>query len=237
MPYTWFVRIPGLSSFREADRLAILGLVPAALLAGAAVDWMRYHARPLIAVVAALGILEAGYSGNPRIGEMPTALPRLDGPIAADHSRSIVVDVPFGLRGGIPEYGGRFASEALVLATADGHPRAIAYVSRLPQPTISAIMRQPFYSWLIHAQHYTPPARSAPLPAGAKLPLFDRIPASYTPLTAAQVAAGRRNAQRLNIGWVLLWYSNPAIVQYLGQTGFRPDYRADGVSVYRPAGH
>ena len=44
MPYTWFVRIPGLSSFREADRLAILGLVPAALLAGAAVDWMRYHA-------------------------------------------------------------------------------------------------------------------------------------------------------------------------------------------------
>ena len=49
LPYTWFVRIPGLSSFREADRWAILGLVPAALLAGAAVDWMRYHARPLIA--------------------------------------------------------------------------------------------------------------------------------------------------------------------------------------------
>ena len=41
MPYTWFVRIPGLSAFREADRFAILGLVPAALLAGAAVDWMR----------------------------------------------------------------------------------------------------------------------------------------------------------------------------------------------------
>ena len=80
MPYTWFVRIPGLSSFREADRLAILGLVPAALLAGAAVDWMRYHARPLIAVVVALGVLETGYSGNPRVGQMPTALPRLDAP-------------------------------------------------------------------------------------------------------------------------------------------------------------
>ena len=139
MPYTWFVRIPGLSSFREADRLAILGLVPAALLAGAAVDWMRYHARPLIAVVVALGVLETGYSGNPRVGEMPTALPRLDAPIAANHSQSIVVDVPFGLRGGIPEAGGRFAAEALVLATADGHPRAIAYVSRLPQPTINGM--------------------------------------------------------------------------------------------------
>ncbi|MGP7999303.1 MAG: hypothetical protein ACLPKI_18610 [Streptosporangiaceae bacterium] len=237
MPYTWFVRIPGLSSFREADRLALLGLVPAALLAGAAVDWMRYHARPLIAVVAALFILEAGYSGNSRVGEMPTALPRLDGPIAADHSRSIVVDVPFGLRGGIPEYGGRFSSEALVLATADGHPRAIAYVSRLPQPTINAVERQPFYSWLIHAQHYTPPAHNAPLVPGTGVPIFDRIPASYTPLTAAQVAAGHRNARRLHIGWVLLWYSNPAIVQYLSQTGFRFDYRADGVSVYRPTTH
>jgi hypothetical protein len=236
MPYTWFVRIPGLSSFREADRLAILGLVPAALLAGAAVDWMRYHARPLIAVVVALGVLETGYSGNPRVGQMPTALPRLDAPIAADPSHSIVVDVPFGLRGGIPEAGGRFAAEALVLATADGHPRAIAYVSRLPQPTINGMYRQAFYGYLVHAQHYTPPARSAPLAAGAKLPLFNRIPASYTPLTAAQVAAGRRNARRLNIGWVLLWYKNPALVQYLSQTGFRFDYRADGVSVYRPAG-
>ena len=236
MPYTWFVRIPGLSSFREADRLAILGLVPAALLAGAAVDWMRYHARPLIAVVVALGVLETGYSGNPRVGQMPTALPRVDAPIAADPSKSIVVNVPFGLRGGIPEAGGRFAAEALVLATADGHPRAIAYVSRLPQPTINGINRQPFYSHLIHTQHYTPRADNAPLVPGAKLPLFDRIPDSYTPLTPAQVAAGRRNAQRLNIGWVLLWYSNPALVQYLSQTGFRFDYRADGVSVYRPAG-
>ena len=176
MPYTWFVRIPGLSSFREADRLAILGLVPAALLAGAAVDWMRYHARPLIAVVVALGVLETGYSGNPRVGEMPTALPRLDAPIAADHSQSIVVDVPFGLRGGIPEAGGRFAAEALVLATADGHPRAIAYVSRLPQPTIDGMYRQAFYGYLVHAQHYTPPARCAPLTPGAKLPLFTGYP-------------------------------------------------------------
>jgi hypothetical protein len=146
------------------------------------------------------------------------------------------VDVPFGLRGGIPEAGGRFAAEALVLATADGHPRAIAYVSRLPQPTINGMYRQAFYGYLVHAQHYTPPARFAPLTPGAKLPLFNRIPASYTPLTAAQVAAGRRNAQRLNIGWVLLWYKNPALLQYLSQTGFRFDYRADGVSVYRPAG-
>ena len=80
LPYTWFVRIPGLSAFREADRMAILGLVPAALLAGAAVNWMRYHAKPLIVVVMALAILELGYSGNAKIGQMPTAWPGLDGP-------------------------------------------------------------------------------------------------------------------------------------------------------------
>ena len=88
LPYTWFVRIPGLSAFREADRMAILGLVPAALLAGMAVNWMRYHAKPLIAVVIALGVLELGYAGNPKIGTMPTAYHRLDGPIAADPSAS-----------------------------------------------------------------------------------------------------------------------------------------------------
>ncbi len=60
MPYTWFVRIPGLASFRNADRLAILGLVPAALLAGAAVNWFRYHAKSVVVVVVALGILPFG---------------------------------------------------------------------------------------------------------------------------------------------------------------------------------
>ena len=143
LPFTWFVRLPGLSAFREADRMAILGLVPAALLAGAAVNWMRYHARPLIAVVVALGILELGYSGNPKIGVMPTSYSRLDAPIAANHSRSMVVDVPYGMRGGIPEYGGRFAAQALVMATADGHPRAVAYVSRIPQATLNAIKTPP----------------------------------------------------------------------------------------------
>ena len=237
MPYTWFVRIPGLSAFREADRMAILGLVPAALLAGAAVNWMRYHARPLIAVVIALGILELGYGGNAKIGTMPTAYARLDGPIAADHPGSVVVDVPYGMRGGIPEYGGRFAAPALVMAAADGHPRAVAYVSRIPASTLADIKHHAFYSWLIKTQHFTFPPITVPLTAAAQRhrPLLARKQSSYTPLTAAEVASGRRDARTLHIGWVVVWYSNPAIVQYLHQTGFRFAYRADGVSVYRPA--
>ncbi|MGH3068319.1 MAG: hypothetical protein ACRDMI_06995 [Streptosporangiaceae bacterium] len=237
LPYTWFVRIPGLSAFREADRMAILGLVPAALLAGAAVNWMRYHAKPLIAVVIALGVLELGYSGNAKIGQMPTSWPRLDGPIAADHTGKMVVDVPYGLRGGIPEYGGRFASQALVMATKDTHPRAIAYVSRIPTPTLNAIQKNAFYTSLIKTQHFTFAPITVPLTAAAAAsrPLWARKLSAYTPLTAAEVAAGRREARRMHIGWVVVWFSNPAIVQYLHQTGFRFAYRADRVSVYQPA--
>ena len=149
----------------------------------------------------------------------------------------MVVDVPYGLRGGIPEYGGRFAAQALVMATADGHPRSIAYVSRIPNPTLNAIEKNAFYTWLIKTQHFTFAPVTVPLTpaASASRPLWARKLSTYTPLTAAQVAAGRRDARRMHIGWVVVWYSNPAIVQYLHQTGFRFAYRADGVSVYRPA--
>lgn len=145
---------------------------------------------------------------------MPTSLPALDGPIAADHSGSVVLDVPYGLRGGIPVYGSRFFPEALVLATADGHPRAIAYTSRVPAATVAAISKHAFYAYLIHAQHYNT--------------------THYIPLSAAQVAAARQDARHLDLGWVLVWHRNRAILRYLAQTGFRFDFRVGNVLVYRP---
>jgi len=212
MPYTWLVRIPGLSALREADRLAILGLVGAALLAGSAVDWLRRHARPAIIAVAVLGLLEAGWSGNKDIGTMPTAMPAVDRPIAADHSGSIVLDVPFGLRGGIGLYGSPISRQALVLATADGHPRSVSYTSWVPVPTKAGIAKHPFYRWLVAVQH----GRAVP---------------------AAALAATRRDARGMNIGWVLAWPGTTGhVVSYLTENGFVFDYRADRVSVYRPGG-
>jgi hypothetical protein len=209
MPYTWLVRIPGLSALREADRLAFLGLAGAAMLAGSAVDWLGRHAKPLIAVVVALGVLEAGWSGSHGIGVMPTALPAVDRPVAADHSGSIVLDVPFGLRGGIGLYGSPISREALVLATADGHPRAVSYTSWVPAQTKTGIARHPFYAWLVAAQH------------GRQVP-------------AAGLAAARRDVRGMDIGWVLVWSKADRAVQYLTSIGFVFDYRADQVSVYRP---
>jgi hypothetical protein len=217
LPYTWLVRVPGLSALREADRLALPGLMAAALLAGFAVDRLRDRSWPLAAAglmagLASLAVLEAGWSGAPHLTRMDTAYPQLDGPIAADHSGSVVVDVPFGLRGGIPLSGKPINARDLLLATADGHPRAISYLSWNPPPTAAAIFRHPFYARLQAAQrhHHSSPA---------------------------QLAAARRDAQAMRIGWVIVWHRPPTTAQvrnYLVQVGFRLSYRADGAAVYRP---
>lgn len=213
MPFTWFVRLPLLSGFREASRIMMLGIMPASLLAGAAVDWLRYHAPQAIVVVAALGLLEAGWSGNASIGTMPTALPALDRPIAADHSDSIVVDIPYGIRGGTNFAGSGFDPDAQVLSTADGHPRAVGFISRVPAPTMAGINQHAFFARLMAIQGWQ---RNTP----------------------AELAAARLDARHLGIGWVLVWSTGaqtPAIVKYLHETGFRFDYQAGGVRVYRPA--
>jgi hypothetical protein len=38
----------------------------------------------------------------------------------------------------------------------------------------------------------------------------------------------------MDVGWVLVWEATPQVLDYLAQAGFGFDYRADGVSVYRP---
>src|SRR4029077_16554821 len=132
------IRIPGLAGLREADRFALVGLLGAAMLAGLAVQWLspRRATMSLIAVVIALGALEAGWSGTGGPGTMPTAMPRIDRLLVADHSDSIVMDVPFGLRGGLSLTGSQMAVPALLIATHDEHPRADGYISWVPQNTV-----------------------------------------------------------------------------------------------------
>jgi hypothetical protein len=265
MPYTWFVRLPGLSSFREADRLAILGLLPAALLAGAAVEWIRYyaHAKPVLAVVAVAAILESGYAGysgdHSKVSTIPVSYPGVDRGILADHTDpgSIVLDLPFGLRGGIPVDGVPFFPQALVMATEDGHPRSIAYTSRVPQPTIKAINKHAFYAALIDAQHEVTmkcPFRVAGLPGslnGCQHPYGVSMPGTEVAensvseyLTPARLAAARADAARMNIGWAVVWKRNGSVskflVPFLLKTGFRFDYLysihgKDTVLVYKRA--
>jgi hypothetical protein len=224
MPYTWLMHTPGLSALREADRFALLGLVGAVILAGAAVDWLSRHAKPVIIVVAALAVFEAGWQGGAGDLVMPTSLPRVDGPIAADHSGSIVVDVPYGLRGGIPQFGSQFSARALLMATADDHPRAISYTSWVPAHTISAISNHAFYAQLNRSEHGIPlgPARNG----------------NRQQVSASQLTAARQDAREMHLGWAIVWNpgQHPFAINYLTAAGFRFAYQADGVRVYRFTG-
>ncbi len=218
MPYSWLVRIPGLAGLREADRFALVGLIGAAMLAGLVVQWLsklskRKVAVPLIAVVLALGVLEAGWAGGtdgPPFSPtetMPTAMPSFDSTLVADHSRSVVLDVPFGLRGGLSLTGAAISERALVLATEDGHPRAVSYTAWVPRPTITAIEKHPFFKYLLKYQGAT----SYPKPHELKLAAAD--------------------LKTLHIGWVIewanLWRSHHPMQRlakletYLHKLGFR----------------
>ena len=200
---------------RRAREAAVLA---AFVAAGIVVTWPRAayvtgrlpRTRDASSYVWSLAAVEAGWSGYPGPPAMPAALTALDAPIAADHTGSIVVDVPFGLRGGIPLYGDAIDEAALVIAIADGHPRAVSYTSWVPAPTTAAISRHAFYVQLIAAQE------------GGRA-------------SAAQTAAAREDLRSLRVGWVLVWeHPGGPLVSYLSATGFGFSYRADGAWVYRP---
>ena len=133
-----------------------------------------------------------------------------------------MVDVPFGVRGGVPlaHEGDAFDPEAQVLATADGHPRAVGYLSRLPPSTLMAVRRNPFYAGLLSAQ-------------GQPRALVESVTGYHS--YPALLAAARAEARRMNVGWAIVWRPSPYVLRYLTSTGFRFAYAADRALVYRLA--
>jgi len=187
MPYTWLIHIPGLSGLREADRFALVGLIGAAMLAGLTVQWLsrRKVTMPLIAIVVALGALEAGWSGDSPAssgyhGTMRTTMTALDQPLTRDHSRSIVVDVPYGLRGGVAVTGSEIAPNAMLIATHDHHPRAISYTAWVSRAAIDGIGTHAFFRNLYIAEHSKNP-------------------------TPAMIRRAAADLKHMNIGWIVEW--------------------------------
>ena len=140
---------------------------------------------PLIALVVALGVLEAGWSGAPATslgyhGVMPTSLPKLDRYLAADHTNSIVVDVPYGLRGGVDFTGTAISPQALLIATNDQHPRAISYTAWVSSTAIAGVARHAFFRNLYNAESGIDP-------------------------TPRQIRRARADLNTMNVGWVVMW--------------------------------
>ncbi|MGN6795381.1 MAG: hypothetical protein ACTHJW_23575, partial [Streptosporangiaceae bacterium] len=235
MPYSWLVRSPGLSGLREADRFALVGLIGAAMLAGLTVQFLskRRITWPLIAVVVALGALEAGWSGAPHTspgypsnfgyrGTMQSVLPGLDRQIIQDHGRSIVVDVPFGLRGGVGVTGQPISPSALLIATHDEHPRSIAYTAWVSKLTNKGIAKHAFYRYLYVAEK-----------AGHLYP--------------TRIAAARADLRSMHVGWAIEWRNvwtdhhqwqrYERLTKYLEHVGFRKagDYCLVGSGLSGPS--
>src|SRR5262249_42688979 len=144
--------------------------------------------------VLVLAALEAGWAGNLAVGTMPTARPALDRPIAADHSGSIVVDVPFGVRGGGPlaRGGGAFDPEAQVLPTPDGHrPPARG---RLPVPAAQARADGGAAEPVLRRTAECPGAAARPRRVGGRLP---QLPGPARRRARRGAPDGRRLGHRL----------------------------------------
>jgi hypothetical protein len=196
-------------------------MIGVALLAGLVVEWITRRItrrrwwlfNPLLALVIGLAVLEAGWAGGTSGPPLTTAqamttnMAAFDAPIKADHSKSIVLDVPFGLRGGLSLIGSPVSVHALLLAINDGHPRAISYTAWVPKPTINAIRAHPFYRYLMKYQNST------------------------TYPTNPELRAAAHDLRRLHIGWVIEWrnlwrYHDPLLRlykldRYLHELGFR----------------
>ena len=107
-----------------------------------------------------------------------------------------------------------------MLATADGHPRAVGYLSRLPESTLMAVRRNAFYAGLLSAQ-------------GQPRALVESVTGYHS--YPALLAAARAEARRMDVGWVIVWKQSPDVLTYLANTGFHFAYAAHGAWVYRPA--
>src|SRR4029077_6377551 len=120
---------------------------------------------------------------------------------------------------------------------------------------ITAIQAHPFYYYLNLMQHQRPQTCPWALPVPSTLRRCHQIeanagppPPGVTPVRKlkpppAQLAAARRDASRMHVGWAVVWKRNISIsafvLAYLKDTGFNWKYRDGNVLVYKyePDGH
>ena len=224
-PFTWFVQIPGFADFRVAQRFVMLFTLPVALLAGFGLRALLRSGRRWVhgaaAALLVLAVLETGQQGE-LDATAPYERPAVYGPIAADHSDSIVVDVPLGWVTAINTAGARgYVIEPVLRATEHGHPIAYGFTNRLSDERFARLGSHPFYAGLMYEQYGGRIAWPTPAPPPPPSP-----------------AAARADRERLGVGWAVVWPDpevSPGVTRYLEATGFRRHPAAGGFVVYRAA--
>jgi hypothetical protein len=214
LPYTWLVQAPGFADLRVAARFVILGTLPAALLAGfglQALGKMKAFGWAPMAVALTFCALDLG---SPMAFRGPITQSKLYAPIKADHSSSIVVDVPLLWLTGTRYLGTPTNYAAMLRATQHRHPIAYGVVGRADVELLQSLATNRFYTDLLVLQGQ---ASLAAVP----------VPTSTDP------HLGRIDARQLHIGWVVVQpTASRAVLSYLRETGFRLVVEDQGVRVF-----
>lgn len=224
LPFSWLVQIPGLADFRVAQRFAMLATLPAALLAGSGLAWLlatrTIGSRAIAVVLGVFAILEMA---APPMDDalVPVSRKAVYRPIRADHSQSVVVDVPFGWVASLRNVGVKgYRTEPVLRATEHGHPIASGFTNRLSDWRFGELAEHPFYAGLIRLQ-YDDPTGLQPWPT-------DHPPRD------PGIEAARADRQAIGIRWAVVHPdASRRVIPYLKATGFRWSHAADGIVVFR----
>src|SRR5258708_37077467 len=103
------------------------------------------------------------------------------------------------------------------METSEGHPRAVSYPSWVPAGTIARIKKHPFYTVMVRCQSWIP---------GKQVVVH---------ASQSQLAAARRDARSMDIGWGLVWNKNPVVARYLADIGVWLVYLRDGHGLHPTA--
>jgi hypothetical protein len=184
-------------------------MLPLALLAGFGLSGLaaRRRTATTLVLVAGLGLalLELG---NPMRFTGPMHFDRLYGPVKADKTQSIVVDLPLtwgsGLLGsGRPLDTAAYLRESMPMlrATQHGHPVAYGFDARIGVGQLRELSSHRFYTDLLRLQGHS--VYAVPVP---------RRP---------DPRKGAADARRLDVRWVTVWPgTSRRVIPYLRRTGF-----------------
>jgi hypothetical protein len=205
MPYTWLTHLPLFGDVRIPARFTMMGMLGLALLggAGATLLWRAGRAgRVLLSVILAFAVLESGFpDGGADQRWVPLQRDSLYAPVRADERDSVVVDIPLGFIGATAGAGETASHlESMLRATEHEHPIAEAYVTRLTQSQVDALVARPFYSSVLALQR-KPPGEVAP-------PRVD-------------IAAAASDMRATDVGWAVVWPgAERRVMAFLERLGF-----------------
>src|SRR5262249_10966336 len=146
LPYTWLIQAPGVADLRVAARFILLGMLPAALLAGFGIRAFMRRGSTGVVLLAVVLVVCALDLGSPMAVRGPITERNLLAPIQADHSKSSVVDVPLVWLTGTQWLGTPTNAGAMLRATEHKHPIAYGVVGRADVDLLRDLAKNRFYT-------------------------------------------------------------------------------------------